>query len=201
LRFLVVLVVTLALGAVAWVEHRPLLQSVADVWIVSDQVAPADAVAVFGGGLDDRPFAAATYYSQGLVTRVLISNVRTGPAENLGAVPSQMEATREILLRLGVPNSAIETFGRNLLNTHEEALALRVWAERAGARSIIVPTEIFPARRTQWMLNRVFSNSVVIRVEALDPPTYRRDDWWQHDEGIVNFQNEMLKYLYYRIRY
>jgi uncharacterized SAM-binding protein YcdF (DUF218 family) len=191
----------LALGAVGWGDHRPLLRSVADVWVVSDQIAPADAVAVFGGGLDDRPFAAAAYYRQGLVTRVLISNVRKGPAENLGAVPSQVEVTREILRKLGVPNSAIETFGSDLLNTHQEALALRVWAERTGARSIIVPTEIFPARRTRWMLTRVFGNDGVIRVPALDPPVYRRDDWWQHEEGIVNFQNEILKYLYYRIRY
>ena len=196
-----ILVTLLALGAVAWVEHRPLLQSVADVWIVSDPIAPADAVAIFGGGLNDRPFAAATYYRQGLVTRVLISNVRTGPAENLGAIPTQVEATRGILLKLGVPDSVIETFGSELLNTHEEALALRVWAEHTGARSIIVPTEIFSARRVRWVLNRIFRNDVMIRVSALDAPTFRRDDWWQHDDGIVNFQNEVLKYLYYRISY
>ena len=173
----------------------------ADVWIVSDQIAPAEAVVVLGGGLDDRPFAAAAYYRQGLVKRVLLSNDRIGPAQNLGVVPSDVEANREVLLKLGVPNSSIETFGSGLSNTHEEALALRAWAERTGARSIIVPTEIFSTRRVRWTLNRVFANDVVIRVPALDRPAYQRDDWWQHEEGIVDFQNEIIKYLFYRIRY
>ena len=66
-------------------------------------------VAVFGGGLEGRPFAAAAYYRRGLVTRILVSNVHVGPAEHLGALPTQVTATREVLFKLGVPESAIET--------------------------------------------------------------------------------------------
>jgi uncharacterized SAM-binding protein YcdF (DUF218 family) len=197
----VVLLVAAALSAVGWVERRPLLQSLADAWIVSDELGPADAVAVFGGGADDRPFAAAMYYREGLARLVLLSNVRTRPSEYLGAVPFEVEVNRQVLLKLGVPNSAIETFGSGLSNTREEALALRVWAQRTGARSIIVPTEIFSSRRVRWVLNRVFGNDVAIRVPALDPPTYRRDDWWQHEEAIANLQSEMTKYLFYRLKY
>ena len=196
-----VLAAIAALGGAVWLDRRPLLKSAADLWVVSDEIAPADAVAVLGGGIEDRPFAAADYYREGLVKKVVLSNVRIGPAENLGALPSQVEATRDILLKLGVPASAIETFGSDLSNTHEEALALRAWAERTGARTIIVPTEIFSARRVRWMLGRVFSRDVYIRVPALDPPKYRCDDWWQHEEGVISFQNEIIKYVYYRIRY
>jgi uncharacterized SAM-binding protein YcdF (DUF218 family) len=200
-RVLAVFVAIGALGAALWLDRRPLLESAADHWVVSDQIAPADAVAVLGGGIEDRPFAAAEYYRQGLVKKVLLSNAHKGPAENIGAMPSQVEATRDVLLKLGVPNSAIETFGSDLSNTHEEALALRAWAEHTAARSVIVPTEIFSARRVRWMLDRVFGDDVVIRVPALDPPIYRCDDWWQHEEGVVSFQNEIIKYVYYRIRY
>jgi uncharacterized SAM-binding protein YcdF (DUF218 family) len=198
LRFVVAM---MAFVTLLWADHRPLLQSVANAWIVSDPIAPADAVAVFGGGLDDRPLAAAEYYRQGLAKTVLISNVSPDPVENLGAAPSDVEATREILLKKGVPNQAIETFGRDLSNTHDEAMALRAWAERTGARSIIVPTEIFSTRRVRWVLDRVFGDDVVIRVLALHRPNYGRDDWWQHDEGIANFEREMIKYVFYRIRY
>ncbi|HEV2551853.1 MAG TPA: hypothetical protein VGU20_31370 [Stellaceae bacterium] len=196
-----VLLALVGVGVIGWIERRPLLQSIADAWIVSDQIAPADVVAVFGGGLEDRPFAAAYYYRKGLVRTVLLSNVHVGPAGHLGAFPTHVVAAREILSKLGVPESAVETFGNDLSNTHDEVLALRAWAEHAGARSIIVPTEIFPARRVRWMLHRVFSEDMTIRVVALDPLEYRRDDWWQHEEGIVSLQNEILKYLYYRIRY
>ena len=26
-------------------------------------------------------------------------------------------------------------------------------------------------------------------------------DWWQHEEGVIAFQNEVIKYLYYRFKY
>jgi uncharacterized SAM-binding protein YcdF (DUF218 family) len=190
-----------ALGAALYLDRRALLESAADHWVVSDEIAPADAVAVLGGGIEDRPFAAAIYYRQGLVKKVLLSNARTGPAENIGALPSEVEATRNILVKLGVPSGAIETFGSDLANTHEEALALRAWAERTGARSIIVPSEIFSARRVRWMLGRVFGNDVIIRVPALNPPNYRCDDWWRHEEGVVSFQNEVIKSVYYHLMY
>src|SRR5271166_5951090 len=78
--------VLVALAVAAWYGRAFLLRSAADFWIVSDPLAPADAVAVFGGGLENRPFAAAAYYRQGLVKKILISNVREGPAEQLGVL-------------------------------------------------------------------------------------------------------------------
>jgi uncharacterized SAM-binding protein YcdF (DUF218 family) len=200
-RLLLVLLAIIGVGLVGWIERRPLLHWGTELWIVSDDLAPADAVAVFGGGIEDRPFAAADYYRRGLVRRVFLSNVHVGPAEHLGALPTQVAAMREILFKLGVPESAIEIFGNDLSNTHDEVLSLRAWAQRTGARSIIVPTEIFPARRVRWMLHRVFGEDVTIRVVALEPQLYHRDDWWQHEEGVVSFQNEIIKYLFYRIKY
>jgi uncharacterized SAM-binding protein YcdF (DUF218 family) len=201
LRRLLLVLFIITSGVVGWVERTFLLQQVADLWIVSDEIAPADAVVVFGGGIEDRPFAAADYYRRGLVKIVLLSNVHVGPAEHLGALPTQAGAMQEILFKLGVPESAIEIFGNDLSNTHDEVLSLRAWAQRTGARSIIVPTEIFPTRRVHWMLHRVFGEDVAIHVVALEPQLYPRCDWWQHEDGVVTFQNEILKYVYYRVRY
>jgi uncharacterized SAM-binding protein YcdF (DUF218 family) len=198
---LALLVLILVLGGAAWLGREPLLRSAADLWIVSDDVAPADAAAVFGGGLDIRPFAAADYYQRGLVRKILISNVGSSRADRLGAVLSHVEANRRVLLKLGVPATAIETFGDGLTNTYDEARALRDWAARTGAHSVIVPTEIFTARRLRWMLHRAFADGATVRVTALDPPDYRRDDWWKHEGGLIGFQNEVMKYAYYRMKY
>jgi uncharacterized SAM-binding protein YcdF (DUF218 family) len=198
---LTLLLVVAALGVVAWVARERLLRSAADLWIVSDQLAPADAVAVLGGGLETRPFVAADYYRRGLVKKVLVSNVAASRAEQLGVLMSHVAVNRQVLLKLGVPESDIETFGADLSNTRDEALALRDWAERTGSRSIIVPTEIFSSRRVRWTLRRVLGNAVTVRVAALDPANYRRDDWWREVEGLVGFQNEVVKYLYYRVKY
>jgi uncharacterized SAM-binding protein YcdF (DUF218 family) len=195
------LLVVVVLGTGAWAGRDWLLLSAAELWIVSDPIGPADAVAVFGGGLADRPFAAAQYYLQGLVKKILVSNGRQSPAEKMDVKTSEAALTERVLRELGVPASAIETFGNDLENTHQEALALQVWAERNNARSIIVPTEIFSTRRVRWMLNRAFGGEFVIRVVALNPPQFRRDNWWRHTQGITAFRTEALKYIFYRLRY
>jgi uncharacterized SAM-binding protein YcdF (DUF218 family) len=195
---LALFVMLVALAVAGWYGRALLLRSAADFWIVSDPLALADAVAIFGGGIDDRPFAAAANYRQGLVKKILISNVHEGPAERLGVLLPHAAVNRAVLLKLGVPEGDIETFGADLSSTREEALALRDWAAREKVRSVILPTEIFAARRLRWMLHRVFGNDLVIQVPALDPPEYRDDDWWRHEQGIITFQNELIKYVYYR---
>jgi uncharacterized SAM-binding protein YcdF (DUF218 family) len=201
-RLTAVFAVVAVLGIGAWVGRDWLLLSAADLWIVSDPIGPADAVAVFGGGIADRPFAAAQYYRQGLVEKILVSNGRQSPAEKRGVVMSNVAVTEGILLKLGVPASAIETFGHDLGNTHQEALALKAWAERNNACSIIVPTEIFSARRVRWMLHRVFGSECVVRVIALDPLNLvGRNDWWRSTQAVTAFKSEVIKYIYYILRY
>jgi uncharacterized SAM-binding protein YcdF (DUF218 family) len=156
--------------------------------IVSDAPAPADVVAVIGGGVEVRPFAAAAYYRDGLVRKILVSNARESPGEQLGVLLTDAAANRAVLLKLGVPSEAIESFGDNLRNTHDEAVALHDWATQHDIRRIIAPTEIFAARRSRWMLHHVFGEDATVLVPALDPPEYREDDWWQDEAGVISFQ-------------
>jgi uncharacterized SAM-binding protein YcdF (DUF218 family) len=196
------LAVTAILGCAGWFARAPLLHSLATAWVVSDPVGPADAAAVLGGGLEDRPFAAAEYYREGLVKKIIVTNVPEGPAEQLGVSPTQTALNTAMLVKLGVPAQAIVTIGNGLRNTHQEALALRGWALRSGARSLIVPTDVFAARRTRWILRRVFGgDGIKIRVPALVPPEYRHHAWWLSKSGLLRFQNEVLKYVYYRLEY
>jgi uncharacterized SAM-binding protein YcdF (DUF218 family) len=191
------------LCAAAWIERETLLRGAADLWIVSDPITPADAVVVLGGGIDMRPFVAADLYTKGLVQKVLLSKVKERPSVKIGAVTSDTEDERQVLLKLGVPDSAIETFGSANKNTREEATALRSWAERNAVSVLIIPTEIFPARRVSWMFRREFAGTGVrIEVPSFDPSRlYSRADWWKTEDGVISFQNEILKYLYYRLKY
>ena len=180
-----VFVVTAAVGIGVWAGRQWLLRSAAELWVISDPLGPADAVAVFGGGVADRPLAAAQYYREGLVTKILIDE----------------PDSKAVLLKLGTPENAIETFGHMLRNTHQEALALRAWVEQHNLHSIIVPMEIFSTRRVRWMLRRALPTEFQTCVIALDAPDYRRDDWSQRTQGVKAFRNEVIKYIYYRLRY
>ena len=196
----IVLVSAVVSLAAIWSERVPVFRAFADAWIVSDPIAPAEAVAIFGGDTRDRPFAAAEYFRNGLAKKVLIANGEETPAKGPVANRDEISA-RDIILALGVPAAAIESFGNGLKNTHEEAVALHQWTKRAEIGSIIVLTEIFPSRRVQWTLHRVFGRNFPIRVVAIDPPGYNRGDWWQHKEGVLAFGMEVLKASYYRARY
>jgi uncharacterized SAM-binding protein YcdF (DUF218 family) len=185
-----------------WFLREPVLLAATDLWIVSDPVSRADAIVVLWGGLATRPFVAAELWRRGLADKILISQAPEERAVSMGAMPSHTELNREILLKLGIPAGVIETFGTANKNTREEAVALREWAERNAASVFIIPTEIFPARRVRWIFRREFSGTTVsIEVLSIEPPDYTRRDWWKTEHGLVAFQNEVLKYIYYRLKY
>jgi uncharacterized SAM-binding protein YcdF (DUF218 family) len=185
-----------------WLARIQILQGAARAWVVSDSIVPADAIAVLGGGLETRPFAAAELYKKGMARQILISAVKPSPAEKLDIVASHVELNRAVLLKLGVPPGAIASFGADVSSTYEEACALAEWVETNGVRSIIVPTEIFSSRRVRWILDkRLAAVGVRVEVQALPPLDYDIDSWWRHEAGVIGFQNEVIKYLYYRIKY
>jgi uncharacterized SAM-binding protein YcdF (DUF218 family) len=191
------------LGVLAWIARAPLLQNAARWWIVSENhVTPADAVVVLGGGIETRPFAAAEYYHKGLARKILVSDVRLTRSERLGIFSSQRELNQIVLMQLGVPEEKIEALGTANRNTRDEAFALRQWADRTQAKTVIVPTEIFSSRRVKWMMETALNGSGArVQVPALDSEDYGLDNWWQHELGLIAFQNEALKYVYYRFRY
>jgi hypothetical protein len=83
----------------------------------------------------------------------------------------------------------------------DEAVALKEWAKRNAASAFIIPTELFSARRVRWIFDRELSGSAVAMVPSFEPPRYTRREWWKTEEGVIVFQNEFLKYIYYRLKY
>jgi uncharacterized SAM-binding protein YcdF (DUF218 family) len=182
--------------------HDTILRRATHLWIVSDPIEPADAVAVLGGGVNTRPFEAAALYKRGFAKQVLLANVELTAAEKLGVLPAHVDVNRQILLKLGVPPEAILGFGSNLTNTYEEGRALADWARHTRAKKLIVPTEYFSTRRVRWILNRELGNvGVHVMIKALRPPEYDPDLWWQYEAGRIGVRNELIKYLYYRTLY
>jgi hypothetical protein len=117
-------------------------------------------------------------------------------------LPRDTEFNRNILLQMGVPAAAIELFGAGNRNTADEAFALKEWAEQNEPSVLILPTEIFTARRVRWIFNHEFSRSGVrIEVPSFEPKSYTRADWWTTTHGLSAFGSEVLKYGYYRLKY
>jgi uncharacterized SAM-binding protein YcdF (DUF218 family) len=190
------------LGTVAFLFRAPLLTGLARAWMVHEPAAEADAILILGGGLENRPFAAAQLYRAGIAPRILYLNVQPGPVEELGLALSEAEQTRRILLKQGVPETALTPIGDGVASTYDEARALREWLGSNDAKRIIIPTDVFHTRRVRWIFNKYGGRAdVSLHVVAIDPVRYNATNWWQREEGVIALQNEWLKTVYYRLKY
>jgi len=167
-----------------------ILRGVADRWVISDPLERADGIVVLGGRIDVRPSAAADLYKRGFASRILIA-------------PNQTALTRQLLLKLGVPAEAIVEFGDEVSSTYEEARAVLEWAKSSGAKSVIIPTELFPTRSVRWTFRHIVAPAGVrIIVHAIiKPPGYGVENWWKDESGLTGFKNEVIKFVYYRLKY
>lgn len=188
--------------SVSWLFRAPLLTGLARAWVVDDKLEKADAIVVLGGGIEARPLEAASLYSRDVAPKVLVPSVRGRPGDKLGVTVSETEATRRILLTNHVPESAIVIVGTNSANTYDEAVAVRDWVRQTGAKSICVTTDMFHTRRACWMFRKALRGSgAEVRLRVSPRTEYELNNWWQDEQGVVAFQNEVLKFGYYLVRY
>jgi uncharacterized SAM-binding protein YcdF (DUF218 family) len=199
------IVLLLFLGVVlaaAYYWRAPLLRRAAAAWIVNQPLSPADLVVVLGGGPDTRPFEAARLFHSGLAPKILLMNPRPSAATELGLVPTEADLSRDILRKQKVPADAIFVAGDLVTNSYDEAITVRNWAGTNRVRSVIIPTDVFHTRRVRWLYGKEMSaTGIRVEIEAVPGHEYSRDDWWQHEQGVIAFQNEVLKYAYYRLKY
>jgi len=201
-RRLLFLAALAGLFLAAWFFRAPLLTGFAKAWIVDDVPAKSDVIVILGGGVEYRPFTAARLYREGFAPKVLIMDVSLSPTEEAGLKPSERDLTRRILAHEGVPDTAVEAVGRSVKNTFDESVAVRDWAATNGTTRLLIVTELFHTRRVRWLFHKRFKGTPVeIRVVAAAPYKYQVTNWWQHEEGLINFQNEWIKLPYYWLKY
>src|ERR1039458_5439082 len=92
-RIVWLLIFCCALLLVVYVFRVPLLTGLAEAWVVNDPVIKADAIVILGGGLENRPFAAAKLFHDGVAPQVLYMDVKLGPAEEMGITLPEKEQT------------------------------------------------------------------------------------------------------------
>lgn len=205
---------------VCYAFRAPLLTGLAEAWIINDHPEKADVIVILGGGLENRPAGAAALYQQGLAPKVVFMDVKWEPGALLGFGQSERELTRQILLKKGVPSAALVVVGNQVTSTWDEADALRAWMQANRIKKVIVATDIFHTRRVRWLFEKQMRTPVAASGTNAPPstagspltppnfqfvgiphPRYNATNWWQHEDGLVAFQNEWIKLPYYWIKY
>jgi uncharacterized SAM-binding protein YcdF (DUF218 family) len=167
--------------------------------MVNNPPIKADAIVVLGGGAQFRSFEAARLYQTGLAPVILVMNSELRATDRLGLTIPDAELVRRVLLSNAVPPEAIQILGTNLTSTLGEALTLKQWSKASQTASFLIPTGPFHARRVRWVFHRHLGDSARLIVTSINPEECA--NWWKDEKNLIDFQNEVIKYLYYRLKY
>jgi uncharacterized SAM-binding protein YcdF (DUF218 family) len=197
-----VLLAVTALLLLLGIFHRSILTTLASLWIVdSSDFARVELVIIPGGNFDTRPFGAAELFHEGRCDKIAVFKTELAPTVEMGLVPSDHAVNLAVLKKLEVPDASIITLGDGVTSTWDEVAATRVWCETNRPRSIAIVTEIFPSRRIRYAYEKGLRDlPLEIHVVALPAQGYTAADWWRSEKGLIAFQNEVVKWVYYRVR-
>lgn len=188
---LLLLVALLALATPLW------LPAIGLALVVSDPLAPADAVAPLAGGTDRARYAIALQRS-GAAPWLVASDIRLlGPLGRLGS-----EQTRTIAAAAGLLPWHIYETDRVVRSTYQELLAIRALAERQGWRSLIIVTSPEHTRRTRIMANEAFrASGISVRVRPVEGHGYDPARWWRDERERTLTLTEYPKLLAFLLGY
>src|SRR5213593_2084862 len=161
--------IAVAVGVLAGVPLT--LEAAARFLVVTDPVAPADALYVFPGEVPRRARCAADLVRAGLARRVVVSGERINPVLAAIGVPlTDAELNARLLREEGVAPEAVVVLNAGT-STREDAEALRTWtAAGQGIGRVIAVTSSTHTRRARRTLRRVFRGTDVdVRVFACPP--------------------------------
>jgi uncharacterized SAM-binding protein YcdF (DUF218 family) len=180
----------------AWLGARAL--------IVNAPLDHADVIVVLSGSSSfvERTELAAQLFSAGRAPKIILTNDnRQGgwlSAEQRN--PFFYERARWELQRHGVPASKIEVIESPVNGTRDEALALRKYAERNGATSMLIVTSAYHSRRALWTFRRVLA-ATTVKVGLVETSQGGRTPcpatWWLSARGWQMVPGEYAKMAYY----
>jgi uncharacterized SAM-binding protein YcdF (DUF218 family) len=190
---LLLLLALLLIGGLAYLGVRR-----CGYWlIVSDPLAPAQAIVVLDGAVPFRAMEAASLYKQGWAPEVWVIQ-SIFPAEQAALarldikVGGEEPISKQVLERLGVPVDSIRVLAAWVQNTREEVQFIAGELERTGGRCVILVTSKPHTRRVRatWRALVGASPHAVVRYATDDP--YDPARWWQQTRDALAVSREVF---------
>jgi uncharacterized SAM-binding protein YcdF (DUF218 family) len=163
--------------------------------VVEDPLRQAAAIAVLSGDMPGRALEAARVYNQGYAKRIWLTH-STEPGATFAkiSVPfvGEDEYNRQVLIREGVPEAAIEVLEPAILNTADEMRAIGAALNKQSDRTVIIVTSPVHTRRTKALWNKLSGKDGVALVHAVSDHTYDRAHWWRTTRDALDVVREVL---------
>lgn len=198
LRYCVVLIGIVVLFGLGFL---PLLRVMGSFLVVEHRLRPAAAIVVLGGQPPFREIEAARLFTQGWAPKVIVIRAALWEEQEalskLGVrVPEGWETGRDVLLKKGVPFSAIIVSESRAEGTLEE-LKLAFKAIDPGSKPVILVSSKYHARRVSLTWNYVSRGESASIVRAAEGDPFDPLRWWGERRFILSVVREYLGLINY----
>jgi len=165
-------------------------------WLVrQDALSPADAIAVLSGSMPYRAEEGGRLFKLGEAPEVWLTRAEVPVAElqKFGIqYIGEEEYSRQVLLHLGVPDSAIHILPRSVVNTEQEVDEIAEEMQKTGKTRIIIVTSPPHTRRVRTLWNRLVGKKLQAIVRAAPEDPFDADHWWRTTHDTFAVIREML---------
>jgi uncharacterized SAM-binding protein YcdF (DUF218 family) len=179
--------------------HEPILQFFGSCLIHEDKLEPADAIVVLSGSAFERGNKGAELIEQGYAKKVLCpgGNIDHTYLILIGDSIYESDVTRKKILLNGIADSLVIAIHEGT-STIEEAIGIRSYCSKNNIRSLIVVSSYFHTARVNRVYKNVFSKSgIKIIIRGANSVYFDEKYWWKDEYGLLNFNNEVIKSVYY----
>jgi len=166
--------------------------------VVEDPLQKASAIAILSGRMPGRALEAARVYKQGYAPRVWLT-YSTEPRDTLAhlSIPYAGEVfyDKQILMKEGVPESAIQLLEPPIVNTADEMRTIGEELRKEKQGKVIVVTSKVHTRRARALWNRLSSQDGTAIVHGVSDDPFDPAHWWRNTLDVLDVVREILGLL------
>lgn len=165
-------------------------------WLVAeDPLQKASAIAVLSGRMPSRALEAARIYREGYASQVWLTH-STEPGASLEAlsVPFTGEESydRLILMRKGVPESAIRVLNPPIVNTADEMRTIGQALSQEKEQKVILVTSKVHTRRVKALWKQISAVQGDAIVRGVSDDGFDPGHWWGNTSDALDVVREAL---------
>lgn len=168
-------------------------------WLVAeDPLKKASAIAVLSGRMPSRALEAARIYHEGYASEIwLTRTIEPGASLQALSVPFTGEEAydRMVLMRKGVPESAIRVLDPPIVNTADEMLAIGQALGKEKERTVIIVTSKVHTRRVKALWKHFSSADGQAIVRGVSDDGFDPAHWWANTADALDVVREALGLL------
>jgi uncharacterized SAM-binding protein YcdF (DUF218 family) len=166
--------------------------------IVEDSLEHASAIVVLSGAMPARALEGSRIYRTGAAPEVWLTHtIEPGATMAQLSVPFTSEDgyEKEVLIREGVPESAIRIIEPPIQNTEDEILAIGKNLRDMKERKVIIVTSKVHTRRSKALWNRLSAKDGQAIVRGVSDDSFNAARWWHSTTDALDVVRETLGLL------